>query len=152
MHTRSRLFSLALLAALAACGKTDSPEAAADSLLAAAPVVPKTPHVVGFDIGRQIDSTGRLTGGTTDKFAAGDTIVVSIRAQFTKDGDEVSGRLRKGTQMIDSLGVKLTAPDSTGFSIVSLRFAQARAWAPGLYQVETFLGSASQGIKEITVH
>ncbi|MEO5800646.1 MAG: hypothetical protein ABIZ70_04210 [Gemmatimonadales bacterium] len=152
MIIRTRLLSLALLAGLAACGKTDSSDAAADSLLAAAPVMPKTPHVVGFDIGRQVDSTGRLTGGSTDKFAVGDTIVVSVRAQFTKDGDEVSGLLRKGAQLVDSIGVKLHAPDSTGFTIVSLRFAQAKPWAAGSYQIETFLGTTSQGIKEITVH
>lgn len=152
MTKRSLLLPLAAVAVLTACGKTDSSNAAVDSVLSAAPVLPENPHVVGFDIGRQIDADGRVLGGTTEKFAVGDSIVVSIRTQFSKEGDEVSARLRRGNQTIDSLGLKLSAPDSTGFVITPLRFTAAKAWAAGSYQVETFLTGTSQGIKEITVH
>jgi hypothetical protein len=151
MQKRSRYLSLALVAVLAACGKTDSSNDAADSVLAATPPVPQNPHVVAFDIGRQLDEGGRVVGGSTDKFSANDTISVSVRAQYTKEGDEVSGLLRKGTQTIDSISAKLAAPDSSGFVTVPLRFGSAKAWAKGVYQVETFLGTVSQGIKEITV-
>ena len=152
MTKRFLLLPLAILAVLAACGKTDSSEAAADSVLAATPPMPKNPHIVGFDIGRKADPNGRIFGGSTDRFAVGDTIVVSVRAQHTKDGDAISARLRHGGRTLDSLGIKLAAPDSTGFVTVPLHFSQAKPWAAGSYQVETFLGTTSQGIKEITVH
>lgn len=151
MHTRKLLVTLSLVATVAACGKTDSPEAAADSVLAATPPAPKNPHIVSFDVGRQADTSGRLVGGSVDKYGVNDTLVVTIRAQFAGDGDEVSARLRKGTQTVDSIAMKLTAPDSAGFASATLHFAPAKPWAVGGYQLETFLGTVSQGIKEFTV-
>lgn len=151
MHTRTLFATLSLVAAVAACGKTDSPEAAADSVLAATPPAPKNPHIVSFDVGRQADTTGRLVGGSVDKYTGGDTLVVTIRAQFANDGDEVSVRLRKGDQTVDSMSAKLTAPDSAGFASTTLQFVPAKPWPVGTYQLETFLGTASQGSKEFTV-
>ena len=152
MTKRFLLLPLAALTLLAACGKTDSSEAAADSVLAATPPMPKTPHVASFDIGRQAEPNGRIFGGSTDKFTVGDTIVVSIRAQHTAAGDAVSARIRIGGKTVDSLGLKLPAPDSTGFATAPISFSRTKKWTTGNYQVETFLGAASQGIKEITVH
>jgi len=151
MTKRSLLLSLAFLTALAACGRTDSPETATDSVLAAAPPAPQNPHVVGFDLGRQAEPGGRISGGTTDKFKPGDSIFVSVRAQYTKAGDELSVRLRQGDRTVDSMGMKLPAPDSTGFVTVPFIFGQGKPRATGRYQVESFLGAVSQGIKEITL-
>lgn len=151
MTKRSLLLPLAALTVLAACGRTDSPETAADSVLAAVPPAPQHPHVVSFDLGRQADSSGRISGGTTDLFKVADTIFVSVRAQYTKAGDELSVRLRQGDHTIDSVSVSLEAPDSTGFSSMTLRFGKAKRLAAGRYQVEALLGAASQGIKEITL-
>lgn len=152
MTKRFLMFPLAALIVLAACGKTDSPETAVDSVLATVPPVPEIPHLTAFDLGRQADPNGRIFGGTTDLFAVGDTVVVSLRAQYTKAGDVVSARLRQGKRTLDSLGVTLPAPDSTGFATVPLRFSQTKRWATGRYQIETFLGTASQGIKDFTVN
>ena len=152
MTKRFLMFPLTALIVLAACGKTDSPETAVDSVLAAVPPVPQIPHVTAFDLGRQADSNGRIFGGITDRFAVGDTIVVSVRTQYTKAGEVVSVRLRQGKRTLDSLESKLQAPDSTGFATVPLRFSQPKRWATGRYQIETFLGAASQGIKEFTVN
>jgi hypothetical protein len=94
MTKRSLLLPFALLTVLAACGRTDSPETATDSVLAAVPPAPQNPHVVGFDLGRQVEPSGRITGGTTDRFKPSDSIFVSVRAQYTKAGDDLSVRLR----------------------------------------------------------
>jgi hypothetical protein len=151
MTKRSLLLPLAALAVLAACGKTDSPETAADSVLAAAPPAPQIPHVVGFNLGRQADSSGRISGGTGDLFKVSDTIFVSVRTQYTKAGDVLSLRLRQGDRTLDSTSVTLEAPDSTGFVVVPLRFSKATNRAAGRYEVEALLGTASQGIREITL-
>lgn len=151
MTKRSLLFPLAFLAVLAACGQTDSPETATDSVLAAVPPAPQNPHVVGFELGRAAEPSGRISGGTTDRFKPSDSIFVSVQAQYTMAGDELSVRLRLGGRTIDSMSVKLAATDSTGFVTVPLVFAQGKARATGRYQVEAFLGPVSQGIKEITL-
>lgn len=151
MTKRSLSLPLALLTVFAACGRTDSPETATDSVLAAAPPAPQNPHVVGFDLGRQAQPGGRISGGTTDRFKPGDSIFVSVRTQFTKAGDELSVRLRLGERTIDSMSMTLPAPDSTGFVTVPFVFGQRKPRATGRYQVESFLGATSQGIKEITL-
>ncbi|MES2124982.1 MAG: hypothetical protein V4503_09895 [Gemmatimonadota bacterium] len=152
MTQRNLLTSLAFLSLLAACGKTDSGDAGVDSVLAVAPpAAAPTPHIVGFDLGRQVEAGGGIVGGTTDLFTVGDTIVVAVRAQYTKDGDAVSARLLKGSATVDSISATLPAADSTGIATATMRFAQAKAWPAGSYRVESFLGTESQGIKEITI-
>lgn len=151
MTKRSLLLPLAFLTVLAACGRTDSPETATDSVLAAAPPAPQNPHVVGFDLGRQVEPGGRISGGTTDRFKPSDSIFVSVRAQYTKAGDDLSVRLRLGGRTVDSMSVKLEAPDSTGFVTVPFIFGPGKPRTTGRYQVETFLGAVSQGIQEITL-
>lgn len=153
MTRRPLALSLLTLTVLAACGKTDSPESAADSVIAAAPPAPKNPHVVGFDLGRAADASGRVFGGTVDRFGGADTIVVAIRTQYATAGAIVSARLRLGGRTIDSTGLPIPAADSTGFANAAIRFApKGAARTAGTYQVETFLDTLSQGIKEITVH
>lgn len=151
MTKRSLLLPLALLTVLAACGRTDSPETATDSVLAAVPPAPQNPHVVGFDLGRQAEPSGRISGGTTDLFKPSDSIFVSVRAQYTKAGDDLSVRLRLDGRTVDSMSVTLEAPDSTGFVTVPFIFGPGKPRAAGRYQVETFLGAVSQGIQEITL-
>ena len=77
MNTRSLCVTLSLVVGIAACGRTDSSDAAADSVLAATPPVPKNPHIVSFEIGRQVDSTNLLVGGSMDKYGVNDTLVVA---------------------------------------------------------------------------
>ena len=151
MTKRSLMLPLALLTVLAACGRTDSPETATDSVLAAAPPAPQNPHIVGFDLGRAADASGRISGGTTNRFKPADSIFVSVRAQYTKAGDELSVRLRLGERTVELIGMKLPAPDSTGFVTVPFIFSPAKPRATGRYQVEAFLGTVSQGIQEITL-
>lgn len=142
----------ALLLLLAACGKTDSSDAAADSLIAAAPPAPKNPHVVAFDLGRAADASGRIFGGTGDRYTGIDTVVVSVRTQYAKTGATVSARLRQSGKTLDSMSLAVPAADSTGLATVTFRFPpKGASRAVGTYQVETFLDSLSQGIKEITV-
>lgn len=152
MTKRTLLVATVAVSLIAACGKTDSPETSGDSLIAAAPAAaPQIKHIVGFELGRQADPNGQLVGGVTDRFTVADTIVVAIKTQFTAADDEVSAVLRQGKRSIDSVSVRLPAADSTGFAHAPLRLAKAGAWAPGTYQVETFLGTMSQGIKELTI-
>ncbi|MEP6591134.1 MAG: hypothetical protein ABJC19_08115 [Gemmatimonadota bacterium] len=152
MNQRTLLLPFATAIALAACGKTDSGEAAVDSVLAVVPPAPpSTPHVVGFDLGRQVEAGGGIVGGSTDLFTVGDTIVVAIRTQHTRAGDEVAVRMRKGDKTVDSLSAPLPATDSTGMAAITLHFGPAKPWATGSYRIETFLGGNSQGIKEITI-
>lgn len=152
MTQRNLLPTLALLTLLAGCGKTDSGDAAVDSVLAVVPTaVPPTPHVVSFELGRQVEPNGGIVGGTTDLFTIADTIVVVIHAQYTKEGDAVSVRLQKGGMTVDSISAILPVADSSGIATATLRFAEAKPWPAGSYRVENFLGTDSQGIREITI-
>jgi hypothetical protein len=143
------------LGALTACGSHDAPEKAADSAIAAATAVKpveKTPHVRAIDLGRAIDSTQRITGGVLTSFHPGDTIFVSVRTEFVKEGAGVDLRLTRGKTRADSTSVKLGAPNAEGLAVVSARFmAPGKGWPVGTYSLEVLLDGVSQGVSSFEV-
>jgi hypothetical protein len=151
MRTLTILPLLAL--ALAACADK-APEATTDDTTTVAAVVPEvqTPHVMGFEAGRALDSLGSILGGVSARYTSSDTIFVSVRAQYVTPGAKIEAVLLKGTTKAASdQGVVGEADPKNGVAIVPIRFARATPWAKGSYQIEIFLDGISQGLKPIDI-
>ena len=160
--TRRATTAILALFALAACGRKGARSADFDSATAAAlagsnastPVLsqlPKVAHVAGFDLGHQLDKNDMLFGGPTQRFAQGDSVLISVRGQFLAAGADVSARIRLKNSTIDSAGAKAKAADSTGFSFVGLRFATSKKWTKGTYQADIFLDGKFQMSQDFQV-
>lgn len=153
--TQRHLALLIALGALAACASHDAPEGAADSVIAAAtaaPPVAKNPHVKAFEIGRAVDSTNRITGGVLSNYHGSDTIFVSIRTEYVKEGADLGVRVLRGKGTVDSTGMKSGAPNAEGLAVVSTRFLPpAKGWPVGAYRAEVFLDGVSQGLVDFEV-
>lgn len=150
-----RTLTLAPLLALAlvACGDK-APEAATDDTTTVAAAMPevKNPHVMGFESGRALDSLGHIMGGVNARFGTGDTIFVSVRAQWVTPGAKIEAVLRQGgKQAAKDEGVVGEADPENGVAIVPIRLARAGAWSKGSYQIEVFLDGISQGLKPIDI-
>lgn len=151
MRTLTILPFLAL--ALVACGDK-APEATTDDTTAVAAAVPevRTPHVMGFESGRALDSLGGIFGGVAARFGSTDTIYVSVRAQYVSPGSKIEAVLLQGTNRAASdQGVIGEADAKNGVAIVPIRFARTTPWAKGSYQIEVFLDGVSQGLKPIDI-
>jgi hypothetical protein len=145
---------LPLLAlALVACGDK-APEATTDDTTTVAAAVPEvqTPHVMGFEAGRALDSLGNVLGGVSARYAGTDTIFVSVRTQYVTPGAKIEAVLLQGTsKAATDQGVVGEADAKNGVAIVPIRFARATPWAKGSYQIEVFLDGVSQGLKPIDI-
>ena len=150
------------LIALTACGKKGARRSDFDSATAAAlasgvtgtPLAeqPKVAHVAGFDLGHQLDRRAMIFGGPALQFAAGDSVLLSIRGQFIPAGADISVRIRQKKATIDSAGTTAGAPDSAGVSYSGVRFASDRKkWTKGAYQAEVFLNGKFQMSQEFTI-
>lgn len=159
---RQRFFTLAALAACAACGRKGARPAEFDSATAAAlapppgrptPAAPATnlSRVDQFETGLAIGPDHNLIGGVVQRFAGSDTIAVAVHVASPHAGDTVSARLLFGNRTIDSAAHPVGAADTTGHALVDFTFATEKARPAGSYQVEVFLGSASQGSRPITI-
>jgi hypothetical protein len=146
--------------AITACGRKGARSADFDSATAAAlasgaattlAAAPKTTHVVNFEFAHRLDRYDMVFGGPAQQFAPGDSILLSVRSIYTDSGISVSARLRQNNRTIDSIGAKTTTADSTGFSVVGLRFAQAKPLANGTYQADVFLNGTFQMSKEFKI-
>lgn len=151
---RSLTLTPLLALALVACGDK-SPEPGSDSLdpaVAALPPEVKNPHVMGFESGHALDSLGNVIGGVALRFSRGDTIFVSVRAQYVAAGAKIDAVLLQGkTNLAKDAGVVGNSDPATGAAIVPIRLARATPWPAGSYQIEVFLDGASQGLKPITI-
>ncbi len=143
------LFALALVA----CGDK-SPEPSGgpnDSTTAAVPEV-KMPHVMAFDAGHALDSTGAIFGSVAARFNSGDTIFVSVRTQYVAPGAAVEAVLLQGTTKVASdKGVAGDPAVSSGVATIPIRFVSSKPWPKGSYQIEILLDGVSQGLKPITI-
>lgn len=151
MRTLTILPLLAL--ALVACSDK-APEATSDDTTTVAEAVPeaRTPHVMGFESGRALDSLGNVLGGVASRFGSGDTILVSVRAQYVTPGSRIEAVLLQGTsKAATDQGVVGEADAKNGVAIVPIRFARATPWPKGSYQIEVFLDGISQGLKPIDI-
>ncbi len=151
-----RLCLLSLFAAvavLAACSRKSPQDAAFDSAAAAGVTPePRNPHVMAFDLGHALDSTGNIFGGVDSHFTPRDSIFVSVRAQYAPAGATTSARILRGKVTVDSSSLDLGAPDNSGVATVGFRFGKRGAgWPLGEYSVEVFLNGASQGLKTFQV-
>jgi|CXWL01.1.fsa_nt_gi predicted small lipoprotein YifL len=148
------LLALPLLAvALVACGdKSPDPSSETpDSTTAVAPEA-KMPHVMGFEAGHALDSTGALIGGVTARFNTGDTIFVSVRTQYVAPGAKLEAVLMQGTTKVASdQGVVGDPNATTGVAILPVRFASSKPWPKGSYQIEILLDGISQGLKPLEI-
>jgi len=151
-----RLFPLSLfatVAVVAACSRKSPQDAAFDSAAAAGVTPePRNPHVMAFDLGHALDSTGNIFGGVDSRFTPRDSIFISVRAQYAPAGATISARLLRGKTTVDSVSHDLGAPDNSGVATIGLRFGKSGAgWPLGTYAVEVFLNGASQGLKTYDV-
>jgi hypothetical protein len=147
--------------AITACGRKGARSADFDSATAAAlasgapstpaAAAPKTPHVTDFELAHRLDRHNMAFGGPAQQFAPGDSILLSVRSIYADSGISVSARLRQNSRTIDSTGAKAAAADSTGLSVVGLRFGQAKALAKGTYQADVFLNGRFQMSKEFKI-
>ena len=148
------ILALPLLAvALVACGdKSPEPSSATnDSTTAAAPEI-KMPHVMAFDAGHALDSTGAIVGGVASRFNSGDTIFVSVRTQYVAPGAKLEAVLLQGTTKVASDNGIVGDPDtSTGVATVPIRFQNSKPWPKGAYQIEILLDGVSQGLKPLEI-
>ena len=142
---------LAALALLTACDRKDAKDLAADSLMTSVAAIPKTGHVMAFDLGRALDQSGRIYGGVSSRFSPSDTLFLSVRTQYVMAGAPVAARILQGRRTVDSANAPAAAADSTGIAFLRFHFAQTKGWAPGKYQVEVFLDGKSQGLKDFEV-
>jgi hypothetical protein len=148
------ILALPLLAlALVACGD-NSPEPSGetpDSSTAAAPEI-KMPHVMAFDAGHALDSTGAIIGGVTSRFTSGDTIFVSVRTQYVAPGAKLEAVLMQGTTKVASdNGVVGDSDATTGVATVPIRLLSSKPWPKGSYQVEILVDGISMGLKPIDI-
>ncbi|MBK7595235.1 MAG: hypothetical protein IPP98_12120 [Gemmatimonadetes bacterium] len=148
------ILALPLLAvALVACGDK-SPEPSSetnDSTTAAAPEI-KMPHVMAFDAGHALDSTGAIVGGVTSRFNSGDTIFVSVRTQYVAPGAKLEAILMQGTTKVASDNGIVGDPDTTsGIATLPIRFQSGKPWPKGKYQIEVLLDGISQGLKPLEI-
>ncbi len=150
-HFRTALFAAAALAA--ACSRKPPQDASFDSAAAAGVTPePRNPHVMAFDMGHALDSTGNIFGGVDNRFTPHDSVYLSVRTQYAPAGDTVSARVLHGKATLDSAGHELGAPDNSGVAALGFRFGKGGSgWAAGEYEVEVFLNGKSQGLKTFSV-
>ncbi len=153
---------LTALLCLTACDRKGARAADFDSATAVAlkppigaPTLPpgasSVARISSFDVGHQLAKDNSLVGGAGGQFATTDSIMVTVRADHVTAQDHISVRLRTGNHTVDSSNVVAPAADSTGSSVVGFRFRSAKGWAKGAYQLEVFLGAASQGVKDFKI-
>jgi hypothetical protein len=153
--------ALATLTFVAACGRKGARSADFDSATATALAlgvptgpganVPHQPHIESFELARQLDRLNHVYGGPVQQFQPGDSILLSIRTIYVDSGSTVSARLRQNKRSIDSTGARTGALDSLGMNTVGLRFAQAKPFAKGDYQVDVFLNGTFQVSKDFSI-
>ncbi|HEX3928182.1 MAG TPA: hypothetical protein VHW65_09285 [Gemmatimonadales bacterium] len=151
--TATRILTCAAVVAVAACGDRKTPQDATfDSAVGTAVTpLPRNPHIMAFDVGHGVTTTGTLVGGMALRFAPTDSVFLAIRTQYAPVGAPVAARLKLGTRTVDSAAAATGAPDSTGGANVVLRFGSARARDIGNYDVEVFLSGKSEGIKRFRI-
>jgi hypothetical protein len=160
MTRRATISTLALLAVVA-CGRkgarsSDFDRATAAALASgttgtAAPGQPKVAKITGFEFAHQLDRRNRVVGGTADHFSPSDSILLSVGTIHAAADAEVSARLRLNNRTVDSIGTTAGAPDSSGVSVVGVRFGPIKGGGKGLYQADVFLGGKFQMAKEFNV-
>ena len=150
-HATRLLLAVTLLAA---CGRKGARSSDFDSATAAAlgtgaaaaqmAGMQKTPHVMSVNVGHQLDRNNLMVGGTATDFKTADSVLVSVKGIYLKEGAEVSGRVRSGNVTLDSAAAKAGAADTAGHTYVALRFAPTPKWSVGNYIIEIFLDGKFQ--------
>jgi hypothetical protein len=150
--------ALLTLATLAGCSRGNTPPAVdstggatAEPVAAPVSTEARQARVMAFEFGKAVDATNRVYGGVTDRFKAGDSVMVSVRTQYAAPGAMVSARVLLGTRTVDSIGGAVGAADTAGVAAIAFRFPKSPAFKPGDYQIEVFLGSSSQGLRPIQI-
>lgn len=155
MMTRSSLvLSTLVLVGAMACGDGSPPPGgaeAADTTTAAAAPEPQNPHVMAIDLGRAVDSTGAIIGGTLEMFPELDTLHVSVRTQYVAAGAPIVVRLLQGSATLATQNLTAGTADSAGIARAVATFPADAKRRDGAYRVEVLLDTLSAGIKEFTV-
>ena len=158
---RRATIAVIALTALTACGRkgargSDFDSATAAALAAggagiAATDLPKVGRVMGFTIGHGLDKHDMIFGGPASQFTRGDSVLISVKAQYVPAGTDVSGRIRLKNATIDSAGAKSGTPDTMSVSYAGLRFATTPKWTKGTYMADIFLNGKFQMSQEFTI-
>ena len=148
IHFNSRFAALpiALIVAVAACGKKDS-AVVVDTSAAVPP--PAVIRVSTIDTGKGLNADKTLAN-VTDDFGRRDTVYVSVKT----DGASAGSKLAAKWMFQDGQTVGESTQDiapTGGETIHEFHVQKATAWPVGKYKVEIILDGTSAGAKDFEI-
>jgi len=148
---RRPLAALALLVALAACGRRDAGPAADTTMVIAPP--PAAPSVTAIQVGKRLGPDRRVSD-TTSVFAPRDTLYVSVVTENAGPSARLTARWTFQTgQVVDSTA-QAVAPsgDAAGtMSVTEFHVVKPDGWPVGTYTVELWLDNTAVGSRQVQV-